>query len=454
MAALGTGVSEHGRLQPDRMVVAVEALKRFALLCREMGVAEIEAYATAAVRLADNGWGFVEAVKHECGIDIRVIDGEREGYFSAMGVLAGIPLAEGVVGDLGGGSLELARIEDGRPTKVTSLPIGSLKLAEARAAGPKKLAKLVRKALDTVDWAGEGNGLPFYMVGGSWRALAQLHMHLTDAPLPIAQQYELTTKAIDRLARAVPNLSEKRLASVRQLSTERIPHLPGAALLLRKVMKRLGSSHGIVSSYGIREGIFFDGLPEGVAVRDPFLAAAREEGRSYARFPKLSTALFDWTEPLFADDPDEEDRIRRGACELSDVAWRAHPDFKAERAMEIALHGNWVNIDARGRAQLAAALFALNGGGVADPARAALAQILPYEVLDRASAWGLAIRLGQRLAGGTVTLLEKSSIRRTKKRVELHLAKDFESLVSPAVEKRLQQLALHLGTSYQIKMGK
>ena len=139
--------------------------------------------------------------KEICSLEVETIDGEAEGCFSAKGVLAGIPNAEGVVGDLGGGSLELVRILDGAPTKVVSLPIGSLKLAEVRKHGSEKLRRFIKAALRKVDWAGEGKGLPFYMVGGSWRALAQLQMHLSDHPLPIAHQCEMSPKVVDRLAR-------------------------------------------------------------------------------------------------------------------------------------------------------------------------------------------------------------------------------------------------------------
>ncbi|MEM8826937.1 MAG: Ppx/GppA family phosphatase [Pseudomonadota bacterium] len=452
MAGLGSGVADTGAMSADSMEEAHDALCRFARLASDMQAESIEAFATAAVREASNGPDFVARVRDETGIEIETIDGRTEGRYAALGVVAGIPGADGIVGDLGGGSLELVRLKNGKPKKVMSLPIGSLKLAEARKGGADQMRRMVKKALDTVDWAVEGKNLPFYMVGGSWRALAQLEIHLSHYPLPIVHQHRLTVKAVDRLARAVPNLRQKRLRSIRNVSTARTPHLPGAALLLRAVMKRLGSSHAVVSAYGIREGIFYSGLDETVRVRDPLISAAREEGAAIGRFPQHAGALHRWIGALFADEDEEDARLRRVAAELSDIAWRAHPDFRAERALEVALHGNWVGIDARGRAMLAAALFALYGGGVTEPPRAGLAQLASFEDLDCATGWGLALRLGQRLTGGTAVPLAGSALDLKEGRIVLTLNAEHRKLWSAAVGRRLDTLAAHMAMDSEMRL--
>jgi|TARA_R100000501_G_scaffold17911_1_gene34733 exopolyphosphatase/guanosine-5'-triphosphate,3'-diphosphate pyrophosphatase len=452
MAGLGTGVAETGAMDEARLAEAYATLERFAVLCSDMRVGSIEAFATAAVREASNGAEFVATVKKRTGIDIRIIDGKEEGEYAALGVLAGIPYADGIVGDLGGGSLELVRLKRGEPRKVMSLPIGSLKLAEARKGGTDKMRRIVKKALDKVEWAVEGEGLPFYMVGGSWRALAQLEMHLTSYPLHIVHQYELSTKAVDRLARAVPNLRQKRMRSITNVSSSRTPHLPGAALLLRAVMKRLGSSHAVVSAYGIREGVFFDTLPQEIARRDPLISAAREEGAAMGRFPQHAGALMRWMEGMFSGEDAESTRLRRAAAELSDIAWRAHPDFRAERALDLALHGNWAGINQRGRAILGAALYALYGGNFNEQLPAPLSLLAGYEAVERATSWGLALRLGQRLTGGTAEPLSQSALKREEEKVVLELSSKYACLWSGAVERRLSLLAAHLAMPYELRV--
>jgi exopolyphosphatase/guanosine-5'-triphosphate,3'-diphosphate pyrophosphatase len=134
-------------------------------------------------------------------------------------------------------------------------------------------------------------------------------------------------------------------------------------------------------------------------------------------------------------------RIRHAACLLADVAWRAHPDLRAERGFDVALHGNWVGIDAAGRATLAMALFVLNGGSVPHPILASLGRLAPDEVLERARVWGLAIRLAQRLAGGTGEILARSAIAIEPEGLVLSLPRCEDALYGEAVARRHRMLA-------------
>lgn len=452
MAGLGAGVAEAGDMADENMESALDALARFSVLCQDMAVERLDVFATAAVREAANGPAFCAKVQKRCGFEIDVLSGEEEARYAALGVAAGIRGVGGIVGDLGGGSLELVHVENGVPGDWTSLPIGALKLAELRKAGTDKMRRKIKKALTAIDWAGEGEERPFYMVGGSWRALAQLHMHLIDHPLKVVHQYELSLKAVDRMARAIPNLSMKRLRGIDRVTSSRVPHLPGATLLLRQALKKLGSSHAVASAYGVREGLFYSRLPAELRRRDPLISAAQEEGEAEGRFPHHGGALMRWMDGLFADDSAEQRRLRRVAAELSDVAWRAHPDFRAERALEVALHGNWVGIDGPGRAMLGAALFAVFGGGTSDMLPVSLARLAPFEALDRASAWGLALRLGQRLTGGTADPLGASLLTRKDDKIVLEIDERYRDLFSPVVETRLQALATHMALRYTVKI--
>lgn len=445
MAGLGRGVADTGSLTPEGMDVARAALSRFKLLCDDMNVDRLHAFATAAVRDAKNRDAFLDMARRRCSLDVRVLTGTEEARLAAYGVVAGIPEADGVVGDLGGGSLELVRVRKGKPYSFHSLPIGALKLDAARKAGGRSLHRMVKKALGEVKWANQGKGLPFYMVGGSWRALAQLHMHLADYPLPVVHQYAMDAAAIDHLARALPNLAPKRLRAIPRLSSARIPQLPGAALLLRAVVKRLGSSGVIASSYGIREGILYADLPKDIQREDPLVSAAKQEGAIQGRFPLHGEALMEWMNGLFTPEPADQTRLRLVACVLADTAWRTHPDFRAERGLEMALHGNWVGIDGGERALLGAALFAAYGGSANDPAIAGLVRLAPREELVRAFAWGLALRLGQRLTAGTARPLEKSRLYRDGNRLMLTLTPRYQALYADTVARRLEALAAAMG---------
>ncbi len=441
MAGLGRGVAATGAISDEGIELARSVLCRFALLCEDMQVEAVHVFATAAVRDATNRDVFIDLIRKSSGLEVTLFSGLDEARHAAYGVIAGIPDADGVVGDLGGGSLELVRVKNGKIKQQLSLPIGSLKLSAARDKSPRAMQRLIKKSLAEVDWAASGKNLPFYMVGGSWRALAQLHMYLTDYPLPVVHQYAMDAKSVERLARALPNLGAKRMKAVPRLSSSRVPYLPGAALLLRAVVKRLGSSGVIASAYGVREGVLFANLPKSMRHEDPLVSAAREEGRVQGRFPEHGEALMHWMNGLFQPESDEDMRLRLVASLLADTAWRAHPDFRAERGMEMALHGNWVGINARERAILGAALFAVYGGARDDDAVTALLRLAEGSCLDRAFAWGLALRLGQRLTAGTSVPLEKSRLYRNDGRLILTLSARYQALYADTVAKRLQSLA-------------
>lgn len=442
MAGLGRGVAATGRISDEGLADAEQAIARFALLCEDMQVDQLRAVATAAVREAANSKEFLSRIRKRCGVEVEVISGEAEARYAALGVLAAMPGADGVVGDLGGGSLELIRIAGGRTHERVSLPIGSLKLdAIRKKGGARALSTFVRRALDKVSWASAGKGKPFYMVGGSWRALGQLHMFLTEHPLPVVHQYAMAPEMADRLVRAVTQMQPKTLKMVPNISTSRVPSLPGAAVLLRAVSKKLGSSRLISSAYGLREGLLFDTLPAEIRAQDPLLAAARAEGERQGRFPEHGDILMAWMNGLFAPEADGDARLRHAACLLSDVAWRAHPDFRAERAVDVALHGNWTAITTNERAMLAAALFACFGGNAQHPIVELLHHLADAPALKRAWHWGLALRLGQRLSGGTAEALVGSLLYRERGTLVMTLAPHHAALYGDTVARRLRGLA-------------
>ncbi|MFC3713697.1 exopolyphosphatase [Sphingoaurantiacus capsulatus] len=452
MAGLGRGVAASGRISDEGLAVAEEAIARFALLCEDMGVHQLRAVATAAVREASNSKQFLSRIRKSCGLEIEVISGEAEARYAALGVLAGMPGADGVVGDLGGGSLELIRIADGRTHERVSLPIGSLKLDAVRKKGPRALTAFVKKALAKVEWAAEGKGKPFYMVGGSWRALAQLHMFLTEHPLPVVHQYAMTPATADRLVRAVTQMQTKTLKMVPNISSSRVPSLPGAAVLLRAVTQKLGSSKLVASAYGLREGLLFDTLPPDIKAQDPLVAAARAEGERQGRFPEHGDIFMEWMNGLFEPETAADKRLRHVACLLSDVAWRAHPDFRAERAVDVALHGNWTAITTDERAMLAASLFACFGGSAQHPIVQLLHHLADAESLRRAWLWGLALRLGQRLSGGTAEALEYSHLYRRGGDLVLTLNPHHAALYGDTVARRLKSLAqaMELSSKFEV----
>jgi len=440
MAGLGRSLSDTGAIDKAGLARARAALARFAALAREMQVSELRTVATAAVRDASNGGELIRAAE-ALNLEVELLSGEEEAMASGMGVLSGIPEADGVVGDLGGGSLELVRVVAGTVTDRVSFPLGVLRLGVIRAEGKGALDRRVAKLFADSGWSGRGKGLPFYLVGGSWRALARLDMHRTGYPLPVVHQYPIALDRVGDLQRILAEIPKTELKAIPDISSARIPTLPDATALLLSVLRHLGSSGSLVSAYGLREGLLYQRLTPGQRLEDPLIAAARDEGERSGRFPEHGDLLDAWIAPLFDDAP-ELARLRHAACLLADVGWRANPEFRAERGMEIALHGNWVAIDAAGRAIMAQALYTALGGGLGCPE--ALGQLADTESLARARLWGLAIRLGQRLSGGVAAPLRRSRVA-LEATLTLTLDPEDEALYGEAVEKRHKALALAFG---------
>jgi exopolyphosphatase/guanosine-5'-triphosphate,3'-diphosphate pyrophosphatase len=442
LAGLGRGLAAKGAIDPDGLAVSRVALARFAAVAREMQVDALRTVATAAVRDASNGARLIEAAA-DVGLTVELLSGEGEATAAGQGVISAIPDADGIVGDLGGGSLELVRVRGGLVAERASFPLGVLRLAALKERRGKALEKHVGGLIAQAGWAGRGRDLPLYLVGGSWRALARLDMTLTGYPLPIIHQYAMVPERVAELARIVPRLDKAQLRQVPGVSSGRTGTLADATALLDVLMGVLGSRTAVASSFGLREGLLYGALDAETQALDPLIVAAREEGRVLGRFAEHGDLLDRWIAPIFADEPPAMARVRHVACLLADVGWRANPEFRAERGVEVALHGNWVAIEPAERAQLAQALFTGLCGRVDTPTP--LERLASAAALRTAAAWGLAMRLGQRLSGGLAGPLERSALRLDAGKVALVLTGKDRALYGEAVEKRHAGLATFLG---------
>lgn len=446
MAGLGRDLAESGELPEEAQARALAALERFRILTRQMGVGRVRVVATAAVRDAANGRAFLKAVK-ATGFDPEVLSGEQEGRMAGLGVLSAIPEADGIVADLGGGSLELVEVAGGEIGDSVSLPLGVLRTEPLFEQGAEVLERHARRALQRADFGKRAaKRRPLYLVGGSWRALAHLDMALEAHPLPITHHHRMPPGRPAELGRDIAALIEsgEKLAMV---SSSRRSMLPTATLLLDALCQAMRPSELIVSAYGIREGLLYEALGPRVRARDPLIEAVRQAGRGLGRFAEHGALIDRWIAPAF-DDPPEMARLRLAACLLSDVAWAAHPDFRAERGMEIALHGNWVGIDIPGRVMLAQALFTNFGGGRAFEALP-FAPLCDADALGRAAQWGLAMRLAHRLSGGVAESLRRSRLKVAGETLRLEVATGDLAILGEPVMRRLKTLAGALGLDFE-----
>jgi exopolyphosphatase/guanosine-5'-triphosphate,3'-diphosphate pyrophosphatase len=441
LCGLGRGLQASNRLSPEGVALAVPNLVRFTALARAMGIGRIEMVATAAVREAEDGAAFREAVERQTGHPIRVLSGEEEAQISALGVIAGNPKADGIMGDLGGGSLELVEVENGRVGNSTTLGLGPLRLMERFGDNRNAARSFIDKTLAKVDWIGSGKGRTFYPVGGAWRNLARLHMEQKRHPLHAIHGHTIPRDEAIKLARLISRLGKSSLSGIQQVSRRRRETLPMASLVLGRLLRRMQCERVTFSTFGLREGYLFNQLPEDVRAQDPLLVAVEEIAEREGRFGGLGEALMRWTGPLFDDQGEEERRLRLAACHLSDLAWREHPDFRAIQALRRILHYPLVGIDHPGRAFLAYTVFLRYGEQPDSKHAAAAAALISERWRARAIVLGAALRLAYRVSGATAWVLDHSGLAVDGKVLELRLPTDGSVPDGEAVQRRLKTLA-------------
>jgi exopolyphosphatase/guanosine-5'-triphosphate,3'-diphosphate pyrophosphatase len=453
LCGLGRGLDETGRLSEDGIEQALAALPRFMRIAREMEVGSVDLLATAAARDAENGPEFTRRAGQLCGAEIRVLSGEEEARLSGLGVLSGTPEAEGLMGDLGGGSVELVELGGGTTGRQATLPMGPLRLDPKLVAKPTKAREEIDRRLAGVAWLPSLAGRPLYLVGGAWRNLARLHMDHIDYPLHIIHHYRIGAADALEFVEIVSRQSAAALSGAPGVSKRRVEVLPYAAMLLHRIMLACDPSEIVFSANGLREGCLFDRLDPAERARDPLFAATDR----YISGMRPSAAvsgdqLCDWMAPLFPDAPEAEMRLARAACLLADIGKREHPDYRAEHALLRVQRLPVVGIDHPGRAFLSLAVASRHAQLPEDrPGMSAVAALLTEEQKNRAQAIGLAIRLAYTLTGGVADVLGRTRLTRRDGTVVLSLPEDLGFLAGEAVERRFAALSKALGLESEIE---
>ena len=450
LCGLGRGLQRSGELDPAGMALALDNLQRFAGLARAMGVRDLSFIATAAVRDARTGPDFVRAAQARVGARIEVLSGADEARLAALGVAAGIPDADGLAGDLGGGSLELVRISGAKVGEHATLPLGPLRLRDIESRD--KVRELIDAQIGRLDWLGEVRGKCFYAVGGAWRALARVHMAQADYPLHVIHHYTLKRARAEEFCDLVAGLSRESLERVPDLSRKRIDTLPLAALVLSRVLRQARPAELVFAATGLREGCIHGKLSPAERRRDPLIEACTDLARTQARFAVDGHGLMAWVSPLFRRTAAAEARLRLAACALSDIAWREHPDYRAEIAFLRVLRIPFTGIDHAGRAFVALAIHTRYEGRADGPVTRPAWQLLDENGLRQAHVLGLALRLAYTLSAGTPEILRAVRLGLDKGTVHLTVPARQRHMIGEAVERRLDALARAIGRRPDLRL--
>lgn len=455
MAGLGAGVRDTGRLNPDGVGTAHLALKRFQRLLDAKNVRERHAVATAAVRNAADGPQFVADVADLTGLKIRTLTGREEGEISALGLVMGIPGAHGVMGDLGGSSLELTPLVSGVPGEGRTSRLGPQEAMPSGQWDPGAAKALVDERLAKADFL-KASGGAFYAVGGAWRALAQLAFTQFKHPIRVVHEYRLSAAQALEIADLAANLSAASLAGTPGLSQRRIATLPYAALLLSRIIERGRFDEVVFSAYGLREGVVMGTMGEIEQAVDPLIAGAEALARPATPTPDFGKPLARWlssameaVEPAFTRPRDRV--LLEAATRLADLGARLHPDHRTELSRDSVLYAPFAGITHAERAFLAGVIHFRYGGRRRVLEGLPVFQLLEPAQMDIAQMLGTGLRLGAKLSGRSTDLLNRFDLRVEAETIELEVDESVHDLYVERCVSQLSTMAGAIGRTAEVR---
>lgn len=454
MAGLGRDLARTNALSNDGVDMALRALRRFTTLLHAQGVKHVFPVATAAVRDAKDGPDFAKRIRDEVGLDLRILSGAEEAKLSALGVSGGAPDAKGVVGDLGGASLELVEVGPTGPGRGQTFPLGPLTLADDADFDYGRVTNAVERVLHGAKVLIKRGG-DFYAVGGAWRALGRIDIALRNHPIGVLHHHEMSRAEVLKVADVVRKQSKRSLERLEEAAAKRAETLPYAAVVLERVMVMGNFDRVVLSAFGLREGVLLERMsPSALAVHPLIAAAEALAGRWRSR--GFGPALEQWIAPMFEGQPPVfgtlRDKVLRGAAaRLADVGGPLHPDQRVEIMFDLILRAPLAAISHPERAYLAAAIH--HRYTKAQPHHAAAyLRLLDEDQQAAALALGAALRLGADLSGRNEDLLANFQVSTVDGKLLLRVKKRMAHLVTETAARRLDAAAAALGLTAETKI--
>ena len=261
---LRQGMTERG-LSEEAVARALSTMRLFKRFCDSTGTGTILATATSAVRDAANGRAFVDRVRRELGLQLRILDGEREAYYGALGALNEVPVGDGLILDIGGGSAQISQVRGGRYLRGESRTLGALALTERfiRKDPPsKREADAVRAEvadqLATIPWLSEHHGARLVGLGGTIRNLAKIESARQESPLNTLHGFVLTRRSVEQSLSLFLDEPLQKRQKIAGLSADRADIITAGACTVLGVFDRLQVEALTISTSGLREGVFFE----------------------------------------------------------------------------------------------------------------------------------------------------------------------------------------------------
>ena len=456
LCGLGRGLAKTGRLEDESVKMALATLRRFKALCTQIDVVDIYVLATAAAREAENGPQFITEAEEILGCEVRVLTGKEEATYSAYGIFSAFFQPSGVVGDMGGGSVELVDIHKSKIGDGITTPLGGLRLMDMSENNLVEAVKIARRYVRKATLLTKARGRNFYAVGGTWRNLAKLYMSFKGYPLPVMHAYELIPDEIDHFLHRIARGEIETIKGIETISKNRRQLLPYGAAVLLEIIHVMKPAKIIFSGSGVREGFLFSLLSKSVRNSDPLLSATEEKAVLRARSPRHAKELMVWTaqafETLQLTESQDEQRYREAVCYLADIAWRIHPDYRGMQAANQIAFGVYSGIDHPGRVFAALTVFYRNEGLVADKNAPEIISLATPDIIYRAKVLGAFMRISNLFCASNSGILPETYWSMEEGCLSLNIPEKYQDLVADRPIGRLQQLSklVNIPAQYRI----
>lgn len=450
MCGLGEGLSLTGRLNPEGKVRALDAIRRFQTLAEGLDLAPLSAVATAAMRDAEDGDEFRGEVERETGLSLYVIDGPEEARLSAQGVLLGWPRAEGLVCDIGGSSMELAHVANGAVGARATSALGPLKLRNL-PGGRKAMRAHIDAELDMLRT--RMGTLPdrLFLVGGSWRAIAKLDMTRRNYPLKVLHEYQMRPADLRTTLKWITDTDAVALKTMSGVSGTRLSLVPYAAEVLAGVLRVLRPREIAVSSYGLREGLLYEQMPQVLRDRDPLIEAARFAEAKDSRVPGFGKVLYRFIRPIYSRTHESRLRLIKAACLLHDVSWRSHPDYRGDVCFDYATRANFGGLSHPERIFLGLSLMHRYKSTRSPESRFEdLVALMEPEDVKAAEILGRAMRFGAMFTAQKADHMGTLRWHPNRKRLVLSIGPQAMALYGEVAQARFAALAKALGAETEV----
>lgn len=455
LCGLGRGVTETGNLPIDGMASALMNVERFGQIAKAMRVRHLDVVATSAVRDAANGAGFVAELERRIGHAVDVISGDEEARLAALGVLSGFPEADGVVGDLGGGSLELIEVSNRRLGEHATMPVGPLRIGDMAGGPGRRPSAMIDGHLKAAPWLSRLDGRTLYAVGGAWRSIAKAHMIRNNYPIEVIHGYSVERAALSEFLESLIRTPKKSAKNVPGVSRRRGDSIPTAALVLQRVLAQGQPFRVVFSAFGLREGCLYDRLTEAERDKDPLLMAADEIARETNRFAPHPETVYGWLTPMFPNLVERDARLIKALCMLSDIAWSEHPSYRGEHGFLRVLRLPVAGLDHADRVFLAVGILVRYVGHTDLSAAKAVESLLEPSRRAIAIQVGHALRLGLTLSGGATALLRRTRLEALPEGgFALRLSGEALSLLGDVVDRRVATLSSAIGAPITVATGR